>query len=163
MENKILRKEELNRIELNIIDNKFYVQERDNKESYDWIDLQKFQTYQQAETYLNDRIAKKKKGTFKKKEPLKAIYCGYKYGTGEREYSHSKITSIDPSEYSTQCWVSFGPNFKHRNKEGLPLKDIPENWENLEKIRIAKREFEKLEDTLISFTEKELREYFQDK
>lgn len=50
MNYKILREDELNKIELDISDNKFYVQE---KEGNDWINLKIFNTYNEAEQFYN--------------------------------------------------------------------------------------------------------------
>ena len=154
---KKLREEGINKIELHTDNNKFYVSEQEG--SY-WIDLESFDTYNEADSWLSKRIDKKKKGTFKKKEPLKAIYKCYSYNSDE-EYSHAKITSIDPDINFTQCWISFGESFKYRRKDSPPLKDTQANWDALKRIKQTEKDLLALNDSLKHFTSEELQEYFQ--
>ena len=158
MSRKEMFKTEINKIELDTRDNRFYVLE---KEENDWIGLKDFPTFSEAEDFLTKRINKKVKGTFKKKEPLKAICKSSGYGSDEK-YHHAKITSIDPSEYSTSCWISYGENFKYRRKDSPPLKDTPKNWETLNKIAEIEKELESQGRLLQRYDKEELKEYFQD-
>lgn len=162
MENKILLQTDENKIELNTGDNSFYVYEKKKEQSYydDEGILDKFPTYQQAQDFLDRRLDKKKKGLLKKKEPLNAIGQISSYYADNKDFQKVKITSINPTSYSVECWISDG---KNRSKKGISylLKDTEKNWEILRQEKELKQKLTELEEQKERFTQDELKEYFK--
>ena len=147
------------KIELDTDDNKFFTYE---KEGDDWIYLKEFETYSEAEKYLENRKKLKISGKLKKAEPLPCYKFEASY-YDDAVIREAKITSIDPSgSYSLQVWVVEN---KRRSKERLDdlYKFSKKNKEIFEKIISLEKEIKKLEEEKEKFINKEVKKHFQEK
>lgn len=155
---KDLFEDDENKIYLNTTDNKFYVcEKKKDAEVYDFEELEKFDTFLEAEKWLKRRKDKKVKGILKKKKPLKALGC-LDY---DDDYSKVNITSIDPTGYGVYCWISNGKD-RCKNDVTSLLKDTEKNELIIKEIKELEGKIKALNEKRVFWSGDEVKEYFKD-